>query len=45
MVVWVLHKDPATAFVVIDEVSTDNWGVSGKSVSALRQERAATAGK
>lgn len=27
LVVRVLHKDPATTFVVIDEVDTDNWGV------------------
>lgn len=28
LVVRVLHKDPATTFVVIDEVDTDNWGGS-----------------
>lgn len=32
----VLNKDPATTFVVIDEVNLDNWGVSGKSVTELR---------
>ena len=32
LVVRVLHKDPATTFVVIDEVDTDNWGVAGDSV-------------
>lgn len=26
LVVRVLDKDPATTFVVIDEVDTDNWG-------------------
>ncbi len=26
LVVRVLHKDPVTTFVVIDEVDTDNWG-------------------
>ncbi len=26
LVVRVLHKDPATTFVVIDEIDTDNWG-------------------
>ncbi|MFW2160777.1 4-oxalocrotonate tautomerase family protein [Acinetobacter beijerinckii] len=36
LVVRVLHKDPATTFVVIDEVDTDNWGVAGESVSTIR---------
>jgi 4-oxalocrotonate tautomerase len=39
LVVRVLGKDPATTFVVIDEVDTDNWGVAGQSVSALRRQR------
>ena len=33
----VLGKNPATTFVVIDEVETDNWGVGGKTVTALRK--------
>ncbi|PCJ12203.1 MAG: tautomerase [Gammaproteobacteria bacterium] len=33
----VLDKDPATTFVVIDEVATDNWGVSGEPVTELRR--------
>ncbi len=33
----VLHKNPATTFVIIDEVNTDNWGVAGKQVTQLRQ--------
>jgi 4-oxalocrotonate tautomerase len=36
LVVRVLDKDPATTFVVIDEVDTDNWGVAGQTVTALR---------
>jgi 4-oxalocrotonate tautomerase len=32
----VLNKDPATTFVIIDEVPLDNWGISGKSVRTLR---------
>ncbi|WP_278396638.1 4-oxalocrotonate tautomerase family protein [Acinetobacter venetianus] len=40
LVVRVLDKDPATTFVVIDEVDTDNWGVAGESVTALRQKQA-----
>lgn len=36
LVVRILGKDPATTFVVIDEVDTDNWGVGGASVTDLR---------
>lgn len=36
LVVNILNKDPATTFVVIDEVDTDNWGVAGKQVTSLR---------
>jgi len=36
LLVDVLDKDPSTTFVVIDEVDTDNWGVAGRSVTALR---------
>jgi 4-oxalocrotonate tautomerase len=36
LLVDVLGKDPATTFVVIDEVNTDNWGVAGQLVSARR---------
>jgi 4-oxalocrotonate tautomerase len=32
----VLGKDPATTFVVIDEVNTENWGVAGQLVSERR---------
>ena len=38
-----LGKDPASTFVVIDEVSTDNWGHHGTSVTKLRAARAAAA--
>ncbi len=37
LLVDVLGKDPQTAFVIIDEVDTDNWGVAGESVTARRQ--------
>ena len=33
----VLNKDPATTFVVIDEVETDNWGIAGEQVTLLRK--------
>ena len=38
IMVSVLGKDPATTFVVIEEVHTDNWGVAGMSVSELRKQ-------
>ena len=37
LMVKVLNKDPETTFVVIEEVSLDNWGVGYHSV---RQRRA-----
>lgn len=36
MVVRVLSKNPATTFVLIDEVDTDHWGVAGQTVTQLR---------
>ncbi|WP_375227835.1 tautomerase family protein [Roseobacter sp. S98] len=33
----VLHKNPATTFVVIDEVPLDNWGMDRKQVSDIRR--------
>lgn len=38
MLVDVLHKNPETTVVVIDEVSTDNWGIGGQLVSDRRQQ-------
>ena len=32
----VLNKNPATTFVVIDEVSLDDWGVGGLPVEQYR---------
>ena len=32
----VLNKAPSTTYVVIDEVSTDNWGVGGETTTQLR---------
>ncbi len=40
LLVKVLNKDPATTFVVIDEVDLDNWGVGGLPVVQYRQRRA-----
>jgi len=35
----VLGKDPRTTFVVIDEVDTDNWGVGGEQITAIRKRQ------
>jgi 4-oxalocrotonate tautomerase len=40
LLVRTLNKDPATTFVVIEEVDTDNWGVGGVTVTELRKGRA-----
>lgn len=37
LVVRVLDKNPATTFVVIEEVDTDHWGIGGETVTALRR--------
>lgn len=39
LMVKILNKDPATTFVVIEEVDTDNWGVGGITVTELRKNR------
>ena len=39
LLVEVLGKNPATTVVVIDEVDTDNWGIGGEQVTALRKKR------
>ncbi|CAQ82334.1 MULTISPECIES: 2-hydroxymuconate tautomerase family protein [Photorhabdus] len=36
LLVDVLGKNPATTFVIIDEVETDNWGIGGQNVTELR---------
>ena len=40
LLVDVLGKNPATTFVVIDEVDTDNWGIGGESVTLRRKKGA-----
>jgi len=42
LLVKVLDKDPATTFVLIDEVDTDNWGLSGLQITTLRAAQAQT---
>jgi len=34
----VLNKNPQTTVVVIDEVSTDNWGIGGEQVTERRKK-------
>jgi 4-oxalocrotonate tautomerase len=34
----VLGKNPATTWVVIDEVDAENWGVGGQSVADRRKQ-------
>mgnify|MGYP001347560618 CR=1 FL=1 len=35
----ILDKNPATTFVIIDEVETDNWGIAGESVTQRRNKK------
>lgn len=39
LMVDVLGKNPATTFVIIDEVNTDNWGIGYDLVTDLRKTR------
>ncbi len=36
LLVKVLHKNPQTTMVLIEEVDTDNWGIGGETVTARR---------
>jgi 4-oxalocrotonate tautomerase len=38
LMVDVLDKNPATTFVIIDEVNTDNWGIGFDQVTELRRK-------
>lgn len=42
LLVRVLDKNPATTFVIIDEVDTDHWGIGGETVTVLRERAKAT---
>lgn len=37
----VLNKNPATTFVVIDEVALEDWGIGGLSVDEYRRRQSA----
>ncbi len=39
LMVDILKKTPATTFVVIDEINTDNWGIGYDQVTELRKNR------
>jgi len=39
LLVDVLHKNPATTVVIIEEVDTDNWGIGGESVTERRKQQ------
>jgi 4-oxalocrotonate tautomerase len=41
VLVEVLNKNPATTFVVIDEVELPNWGIGGIPVEAFRRQNTA----
>jgi 4-oxalocrotonate tautomerase len=38
IVVDILDKDPETTFVLIREISTDDWGVGGQAVTQRLQQ-------
>jgi 4-oxalocrotonate tautomerase len=39
LLVDVLNKEPATTFVVIEEVPLENWGIAGVPVTEFRVRR------
>ncbi len=40
----VLNKNPATTFVIIDEVDMDNWGLDRENITTRRQREAGNSG-
>ena len=38
LLVNILNKNPSSTQVVIKEIETDSWGISGRSVKRLREE-------
>ncbi|MHB8697702.1 MAG: tautomerase family protein [Sulfuricaulis sp.] len=40
LLIDVLGKNPNTTVVIIDEVETDNWGISGETVTVRRRRGA-----
>ncbi len=41
LLVDVLDKEPATTFVVIEEVPLENWGIAGSPVNEFRVRKKA----
>ena len=39
LLVNVLHKNPASTVVVIDEVDLDNWGLGGDPILVAREKK------
>ncbi len=39
LVVDILHKNPKTTHVVIDEVPIENWGVDGKQYTGTKKQQ------
>lgn len=39
LLVDVLNKEPATTFVVIEEVPLENWGIAGVPVTEFRARK------
>ncbi|EAI4098287.1 4-oxalocrotonate tautomerase family protein [Campylobacter jejuni] len=35
----VLNKNKASTVVIVDEINTDNYGLGGKSITQVRQEK------
>jgi len=33
-----LGKNPSATWVILDEVSTDNWGIGGETISQRRRQ-------
>ena len=44
VLVDVLGKNPASTFVVIDEVALEDWGIGGLPVDEYRKQAAAKSG-
>jgi 4-oxalocrotonate tautomerase len=40
----ILNKNPATTFVIIDEVDTDNWGLDRENITTRRRREAGKSG-
>ena len=43
LLVRVLNKSPATTFVIVEEIDTDNWGIAGRTVTKIRLDASVTA--